>query len=106
MAYCIVPCENLNMIEEFRAVTMAESINEMKLRGKPLRVPDHSLLLWEVVMEDATVREDVESEQGKEPKSKVRYKVLEGYLKEDMQTHIAGLVGKYKEAGCRTIEIG
>ena len=55
MAYCIVPCENLNMIDKFRAVTMAESIDEMKLRGEPLRVPDHSLLLWEVVMEDARV---------------------------------------------------
>ena len=82
----IVPSENLNMIEEFRVVTMAESIDEMKLRGKPLRVPDHSLLLWEVVMKDARVWEDVESEQGKEPESKVRYKVLEGYLKEDRHT--------------------
>ena len=25
--YCMVPCENLSMNEEFRVVTMAESIN-------------------------------------------------------------------------------
>ena len=25
--YCMAPCENLSMIEEFRVVTMAESIN-------------------------------------------------------------------------------
>ena len=30
--------------------------------------------------------EDVESEQGKEPESKVRYKVLEEYLEEDRHT--------------------
>ena len=42
---CIVPCENLSVIEEFRVVTMAESIDEVKLRGEPLRVPDYSLLL-------------------------------------------------------------
>ncbi len=42
------------MIEEFRVVTMAKSIDEMKLRGDH-RVPDHSLLLWEVVMKDARV---------------------------------------------------
>ena len=64
MDYCIVPSENLSMIEEFRVVTMVESIDEMKLRGEPLRVPDHSLLLWEVVMEDVGMWEDVESEQG------------------------------------------
>ena len=46
---------------------MAKSIDEMKLRGEPLRVPDHSLLMWEVVMEDARVWEDVESEQSMEP---------------------------------------
>ena len=86
MDYCIVPCENLSMIEEFRVVTMAESIDEMKLRGEPLRVPDHSLLLWEVVMEDARLWEDVKSEQSKEPESKVRYKVPEGYLEEDRHT--------------------
>ena len=31
--YCIVPLENLNIIEEFRVVAMRESIEEMKLRG-------------------------------------------------------------------------
>ena len=55
-------------------------------RGEPLRAPDHSLLLWEVVMEDARLWEDVESEQSKEPESKVRYKVPEGYLEEDRHT--------------------
>ncbi len=78
MDYCIVPGENLSMIKaEFKVVTVAESINDMKLRGEPLRVPDHSLLLWEVVMKDVGVKEDVESEQGKEPESKMRYKVPE-----------------------------
>ena len=37
-------------------------------------------------MEDARGWEDVESEQGKEPGSKVRYKVPEGYLEEDRHT--------------------
>ena len=37
-------------------------------------------------MEDARGWEDVESEQGKEPGSKVRYKVLEGYPEEDRHT--------------------
>jgi len=69
--YCIVLGENLSMTEEFRVVTMTEGIDEMKLRGEPLRVPDHSLLLLEVVIEDVGVWEDVESEQGKEPEGKV-----------------------------------
>ena len=37
-------------------------------------------------MEDARVWEDVKSEQGREPESKVRYKVPEWYLEEDRHT--------------------
>ena len=37
-------------------------------------------------MKDVGVWEDVESEQGKEPESKVRYKVPEEYLEEDRHT--------------------
>ena len=37
-------------------------------------------------MEDARGWEDVESEQGKEPGSNVRYKVPEGYLEEYRRT--------------------
>ena len=87
MDYCIVPYENLSMIEEFRVVTMAESIDEMNLRGEPLRVPDHSLLLWEVVMEDARLWEDVESKQGRNQKVMGgTYEVPEGFLEEDRHT--------------------
>ena len=86
--YCIAPGENLSMIEEFWIVTMTESIDEMKLRGEPLRVLDHSLLLWKVVMHGGcwSMRGYVEREQGKEPERKVRYKVPEGYLEEDRHT--------------------
>ena len=71
--YCIVPCENLNLIEEFRVVTMAENIDEMKIRGEALRLPDHSLLLWEVVMEAVETWCDVEVEPVDTPESKMRH---------------------------------
>ena len=37
---------------------MSESINAMKLRGVCTRVPDHSLLQWDIVTDD--VKEIVE----------------------------------------------
>ena len=96
--YCIVPCENLNLIEEFRVVTMAESIDEMKMRGEALRVPDHSLLLWEVVMEAVETWCDVEVEQVDTPESKMRHKVPAGYLEKDIGS-IEKLVGKIRRMG-------
>ena len=44
----------------------------------------------------------VESEQGKETESKVRYKVPEGYLEEDRHIHSAECLRKDMEAGWRT----
>ena len=55
-------------------------IDEMKLRGEPLRIPDHSLLLWEAVWGAAEVWEDVERVQVEAPESRMRYKVLKAYL--------------------------
>ena len=96
--YCVVPCENLNLIEEFRVVTMAESIDEMKIRGEALSVPDHSLLLWEVVMEAVETWCDVEVEQVDTPESKMRHKVPAGYLEKDIGS-IEKLVGKIRRMG-------
>ena len=98
--YCIVPWENLKVIEEFSVVTMLlmESIDEMKQREEPLRMPDHSLLLWEVVWEDAEVWEDVERVQVEAPKSRMRYKVPKGYLEKDRQT-VQKLVERIRRMG-------
>ena len=63
---------------------MTESIDEMKTRDEALRVPDHSLLLWEVVMEGVEALCDVEVEQVETPESKMRFKVPEGYLENDI----------------------
>ena len=63
---------------------MTESIDEMKIRDEALRVPDHSLLLWEMVMEAVEAWCDVEVEQVETPESKMRFKVPEGYLENDI----------------------
>ena len=78
--YCVVPCESLNLKSSGWSQWHAESIDEMQIRGETLRVPDHSLLLWEVVMEAVETWCDVEVEQVDTPESKMRHKVPEGYL--------------------------
>ena len=42
--YYIVGEENMGLIGNFKVTTMNESIEEMKLEGVAVRVPDHSLL--------------------------------------------------------------
>ena len=47
--YCVVEAEELDMIENFRITTMSEAVEEMRLAGMAMRVPDHSLLQWDIV---------------------------------------------------------
>ena len=46
--YCVIGVDNFHLIENFKVTTMRESIDEMKLEGEAVRVPDHSLLRWEI----------------------------------------------------------
>ena len=54
--YCIVGAEYFGLIDNFRVVTMLECINEMKCKGEVTRVPDHSLIQWEVVVGSMEVK--------------------------------------------------
>ena len=56
--YWIVEAENLGLVCNFIVTTMSESIDAMKLIGVCTRVPDHSFLQWDIVMND--VKEIVE----------------------------------------------
>ena len=47
--YCIVGAENLGLACNFQVTTMSESVDAMKLRGACSKVPDHSLLQWDIV---------------------------------------------------------
>ena len=46
--YCLLPGEELDIIEEFRIVTMTDCQEEMKMEVEAERIPDHSILLWEL----------------------------------------------------------
>lgn len=52
--YCLVGAENLGLIRNFKATTMNESIEEKKLEGGAMRVPDHSLLQRDIRLEGVT----------------------------------------------------
>ena len=43
--------EDFDMIENFRTTTMCEAVEEMRSDGVGIRVPDHSLLHWDTVLE-------------------------------------------------------
>ena len=46
--YCLLPAEELDIIEKLRIVTMTDCQQEMKMEGEAERKPDHSILLWEL----------------------------------------------------------
>ena len=70
--YCVIRVENFHLIENFEVTTMRESIDEMKLEGEAVRVPDHSLLRWEIRTEGVVSRIRTEKNR-KEEKVKRRY---------------------------------
>ena len=43
-----MPGEELDIVEEFRIVTMTDCQEEMKMESKAERIPDHSILMWEL----------------------------------------------------------
>ena len=47
--YCIVGMECLDMIEGFNVTILSQSSGKMRCKEVAMRVPDHSLLQWEIV---------------------------------------------------------
>ena len=78
--YCVVGNEHLNMIESFKVTTMSESVEEMRCKGAVTRIPDHSLVAWEIGVDWVGEREE-EVEGGVEK----RFRVPEGYLESEVE---------------------
>ena len=79
--YCVVGVENFDMIHDFRVTTMRESIDEMRLKGEVTRVPDHSLVQWEVLMNGVEHKDG----KGSQDSNKKRYVVPENYLEANVE---------------------
>jgi len=47
--YCIDGIKCLDMIEGFNVTTVSQSAEKMRCKEVTMRVPDHSLLQWEIV---------------------------------------------------------
>ena len=94
--YCIVGAEYFGLINNFRVVTMLECINEMRCKGEVIRVPDHSLVQWEVMVGSMEVKVEEEGQQV----GKVRKIVPENYLqKEEEKSEIEALTSRVMQAG-------
>ena len=69
------------MIHDFRVTTMRESIDEMRLKGEVTRVPDHSLVQWEMLMNGVEHKDG----KGSQDSNKKRYVVSENYLEANVE---------------------
>ena len=82
--------EDFDMIEGFKVTTMSEVVEEMRCEGvAPTRVPDHSLMHWEVVVDWAS---EVTGEAGETVVEK-RYRVPVGYLEDEVE-RVRMLIGQ------------
>ena len=100
--YCIVGAEYCDLINNFRVVTMLECINEMRCKREVIRVPDHSLVQWEVMVGSMEVKVEEEGQQV----GKMRKIVPENYLqKEEEKSEIEALTSRVMQAGANQKEI-
>ena len=100
--YCIVGAEYFDLIDNVRMVTMLECIDEMRCKGEVTRVPDHSLIQWEVVVGSMEVKVEEESQQV----GKMRKIVPENYLqKEEEKSETKALASRVMQAGASQKEI-
>ena len=72
----------MGLIGNFKVTTMNESIEEMKLDCIAVRVPDHSLLQWDILREGISV----EVEEEKPPEARKEFVVPEDYLQNENET--------------------
>ena len=49
--YCLVGCADFDVVKNFMETTLSESMAEMGCKAPVTRVPDHSLLHWQVVVD-------------------------------------------------------
>ena len=63
---CIYMYIKFSMIESFKVTTMSESVEEMGCKGVVTRIPDHSLLSWEIGVDCVDEREEEVVESGVE----------------------------------------
>ena len=75
-------------------MTMSEVVEEMRCEGVATRVPDHSLMHWEVAVD---WEREVKGEAGEAVVEK-RYRVPEGYL-DDEVGRVRMLIGQIEAAG-------
>ena len=100
--YCIVGAESFDLIDNFRVVTMLECIDEMQCKREVIRVPDHSLVQWEVMVGSMEVKVEEEGQQV----GKMRKIVPENYLQKEVEkSEIEALTSKVMQAGASQKEI-
>ena len=83
--YCVVEMENLDMIKNFRVTTMCEAVQEMRIDGVAMRVPDHSPLQWDIALESVGGWWEKEEKQSETPQKKTRWIVPENYLEDSIE---------------------
>ena len=92
--YCIVGVDNIDLIDNLKVATMSECIEEMQCGGDITRVPDHSVVQWEVFV-DWMVGKEARSDQ---QMRKTRLRVPERYLENEME-RVERLTRRLKEVG-------
>ena len=91
----MVRAENFSLINNFRVITMAECIDEMQCLREVTRVPDHSLVQWEI--SGGWVVDKIPEEKNQHV-NRMRKRVPESYLEKEVE-RVKLLTRRVMEAG-------
>ena len=80
--YCLVPFEELANIENFMVRTMSQCEAHLCVSEEGLRVPDDSVLMWDLLVADCTCMANLTeaSDKGNGGDVQKKYLVPEGYM--------------------------
>ncbi|MDA8002939.1 MAG: hypothetical protein MPL62_16775, partial [Alphaproteobacteria bacterium] len=97
--YCLVPFDELANIDNFMVRTMSQCEAHLCVSEEGFRVPDHSVLMWDLLVDDsiANLTEVADKEDGGGGVQK-KYVVPEGYMLGETK-FIEGII-----AGLRAVE--
>ena len=78
--YCLVFKDDLELISDFKVVSMADFVDRFHAGREVERIPDHSALVWDVVIDNSAASYDCDDDTESSPGNNFRYVIPEGYL--------------------------
>ena len=78
--YCLVFKDDLEVISDYKVVSMTDFVDRFHAGREVERIPDHSALVWDVVIDNSAASYVCDDDTESPPGNNFRYVIPEGYL--------------------------